>query len=62
MPMEGKRAHRINPVEMHPTGGSVVAGLVPATSPWYGIPPLQLVAGTRPATTLLPMELITKPW
>ena len=29
----------IKSVEMYATGDSVVAGLVPATSPWYGIFP-----------------------
>jgi len=33
------QAQPINPVEMYATGGSVVAGLVPATNPWYGIFP-----------------------
>ena len=32
-------AHPIKSVEMYATGGSVVAGLVPATKPWYGISP-----------------------
>ena len=30
-------AHPIKSVEMYATGGSVVAGLGPATNPWYGI-------------------------
>ena len=32
-------AQRIKSVEVCNFGGSVVAGLVPATNPWYGIIP-----------------------
>jgi len=32
-------AQRIKSVEVRNLGSSVVAGLVPATNPWYGIPP-----------------------